>query len=128
LTTHRQVSNEQYTTTTTITEGLDVLMPLEEAEAKFDNKEILEIDVKEKTWIYLVIDDKLKYSMLLEPGEDKRWTADKGFFLKIGNAGGITITYNGVKYGPPGRKGQVIRLYLPKDLGKLTPLTSTLQK
>ncbi len=100
--------------------SLDVVIPLEEAEARFDNKELLEIKTLEETWIYLVIDDKLKYSMLLEPGENKRWTAEKGFFLKIGNAGGIEITYNGVNYGVPGSTGQVMRLHLPDDLQRLS--------
>jgi transcriptional regulator with XRE-family HTH domain len=108
------------TSTPTLSNGIDVVMPLEEAEAKFDNRQLLEINTLDETWIYLVIDNKLKYSMLLEPGDNKRWSAESGFFLKIGNAGGIEITYNGIKYGIPGKKGQVIRLHLPEDLQKLS--------
>ncbi|RME66194.1 MAG: helix-turn-helix domain-containing protein [Nitrospirae bacterium] len=117
--------HDKKTTTNTIAHvsrpSIDVLIPVEQAEAKFENKEVLEIDTLEETWIYLVIDNNLKYSMLLEPGEKKKWTADKGFFIKIGNAGGIEITYNGKRYSPPGQKGQVVRLNLPQDLSKLTP-------
>lgn len=102
--------------------SIDVLIPVTQAEARFENKEVLEINTLEETWVYLVIDDKLKYSMLLEPGEKKKWTADNGFFLKIGNAGGIEITYNGKRYNPPGQKGQVIRLNLPQELSRLTPV------
>ncbi len=87
--------------------------PVTPAEADYRNKHVLEIDVMEKTWLYLKIDDNLSYSMLLEPGQRKVWTADRGFFVKVGNAGGIRLTLDGKDLGVPGKRGRVVRLTLP---------------
>jgi transcriptional regulator with XRE-family HTH domain len=95
------------------------ISPVEVAEADYTNKHVLEINTIEETWIYLKIDNDLSYSMLLKPGETKRWTAKEGFFLKIGNAGGINIAFDGQMLGAPGKRGHVVRLRLPEDLKKL---------
>jgi transcriptional regulator with XRE-family HTH domain len=95
------------------------LSPVEVAEADYTNRHVLEVNTIEETWIYLKIDNDLSYSMLLKPGETKRWTAKEGFFLKIGNAGGINISFDGQMLGAPGKRGHVVRLRLPEDLEKL---------
>ena len=89
--------------------------PIAPAEADYTNKHVLEIEAVEETWLYLKIDDNLIYSMLLEPGQKKSWTGNKRFFLKIGNAGGIRLTFDGKALGSPGKRGHVVRLTLPQD-------------
>ncbi len=108
------------------TKGLSLnLNPINTAEADYTNRHILEVNTLEETWIYLKIDENLSYSMLLQPGENKKWTAKDGFFLKIGNAGGIEITFDGKEIGVPGKRGQVMRISLPGDLKRFLPEEDT---
>jgi len=90
--------------------------PVEPAEADYTNKHVLEIRAVEDTWIYLKIDDNLSYSMILKPGQKRIWTGDRQFFLKVGNAGGIRLTFDGKELGAPGKRGYVVKLTLPQDI------------
>lgn len=87
---------------------------LDSAEADYANKHLLEIRAVEDTWISIRIDDNLTYSMHLKPGQKRSWAGEKSFFLKIGNAGGIRITFDGKYLGAPGKRGHVVRIALPE--------------
>jgi hypothetical protein len=50
---------------------------------------------------------------MLYPEESKTWKADKRLRIKIGNAGGIILNYNGKDIGKPGKEGQVVTLFFP---------------
>ncbi len=39
----------------------------------------------------------------------------QGFFLTIGNGGGVELKLNGESLGIPGKAGKVVRLRIPKD-------------
>lgn len=73
----------------------------------------LELIAKEETWILVTIDDKESRERLLKPGNRIKWTAQSVFALKIGNAGGIRVLFNGKEIGPLGEKGKVVKLRLP---------------
>ncbi len=90
--------------------------PVAPAEADYTNKHVLEITAIEDTWIFLRIDDNLSYSMILEPGQKRIWTGDRQFLLKVGNAGGIRLTFDGREIGAPGKRGHVVKLTLPQDI------------
>jgi len=90
--------------------------PVAPAEADYTNKHVLEIRAIEDTWIYLKIDDNLSYSMILKPGQNRIWTGDRQFILKVGNAGGIRLTFDGKEMGAPGKRGHVVKLILPQDI------------
>lgn len=74
---------------------------------------ILEVYATETTWLRVDIDKTRTKEILLRPGESVKWHAEQGFSLKIGNAGGIKLIFDGKEIGRPGEKGQVIRLTLP---------------
>ncbi|MEC4686289.1 MAG: RodZ domain-containing protein [Nitrospirota bacterium] len=93
--------------------------PVAPAEADYTNEHVLEITAVEDTWIYLKIDDNLSYSMILEPGQKRIWTGDRQFFLKVGNAGGIRLTFDGKEIGAPGKRGHVVKLTLPQDIKEI---------
>ncbi|VAX29774.1 hypothetical protein MNBD_NITROSPIRAE02-1177 [hydrothermal vent metagenome] len=93
--------------------------PVTPAEADYTNKHVLEITAIEDTWIFLRIDDNLSYSMILEPGQKRIWTGDRQFFLKVGNAGGIRLTFDGREIGAPGKRGHVVKLTLPQDIREI---------
>ncbi|MBU4321083.1 MAG: DUF4115 domain-containing protein [Thermodesulfovibrionales bacterium] len=75
----------------------------------------LEILASDKTWILVTIDNTETKEMLLNKGESAKLSAKDGFSLKIGNAGGIKLIFDGKDMGVPGENGKVITLNLPSD-------------
>ena len=73
----------------------------------------LEILASDKTWILVTIDNTETKEMLLNKGESAKLSAKNGFSLKIGNAGGIKLIFDGKDMGMPGENGKVITLNLP---------------
>lgn len=73
----------------------------------------LELIAKEETWVFVTIDDRDTRQKLLKPGHRIKWTAENGFALRIGNAAGIRVIFNGKDIGSLGEKGKVVRLKLP---------------
>ena len=75
---------------------------------------ILTANVKSRTWIAICIDDTSVKEYLFQPGQTPRWTAEKGFNILVGNAGGIEFSLNGKEIGNLGAQGQVVRIKLPE--------------
>ncbi len=75
----------------------------------------LEIRAIEPTWLQIISDKMNSQEMLIQPGETFRCQAKNSFSLKIGNAGGIRVFFNGKDIGKLGESGQVIRLNLPEN-------------
>jgi hypothetical protein len=75
---------------------------------------ILTANVKSRTWIAICIDDTPVKEYLFQPGQTPRWTAEKGFNILVGNAGGIEFSLNGKEIGNLGPQGQVVRIKLPE--------------
>ncbi len=59
-------------------------------------------------------DGKSTAEVDMDEGEVKIYQAVKSFKIKIGNAGGIDIQYNGKPLGVLGVTGQVVELNLPE--------------
>lgn len=73
----------------------------------------LELIASEETWVFVNIDNRESRERLLRPGSRIRWTAKNAFSLRIGNAGGTKVIFNGKEIGPLGGKGKVVKLRLP---------------
>ncbi|VBB47667.1 conserved hypothetical protein [uncultured Desulfatiglans sp.] len=73
----------------------------------------LKMQVMKRTWVKIFVDDQRPEERIFVPGEEKVWHAEKGFEMRIGNAGGISLELNGQPVQNLGREGQVIRLNLP---------------
>jgi hypothetical protein len=68
----------------------------------------------EKTWLRVIIDDEIQKDLFLNPGQKAEWSAQKGFLLNVGNAGGVRLTLDGTELPQLGASGRVIRnLRLP---------------
>ena len=68
----------------------------------------------DKSWVQVVMDDGKSTSEVdMDEGEVKIYQAVKNFKIKIGNAGGIDIQYNGKALGVLGVTGQVVEIDLP---------------
>jgi cytoskeleton protein RodZ len=78
----------------------------------------LDVEVRERTWVKLIVDGAPAREVILNPGTRAVWKAEKAFDLLIGNAGGLVLEFNGKKLGALGASGQVVRLRLPEDFEK----------
>ncbi len=76
---------------------------------------VLKAVIKERTWVRISVDDQPPREYIFEPGSDPVWSAKAGFELLIGNAGGIALELNGQRIEGLGKRGQVVRLKLPRD-------------
>ncbi len=74
----------------------------------------LGITAKETTWLAIRFSDGRKDEALLQPGDSKNWTFSGRATLKIGNAGGIDIRFDGKDLGAPGTPSEVMTLTLPE--------------
>jgi len=68
-----------------------------------------------RTWIEVIIDNALPFEVTLFPGEEVSWEGKNRIELKIGNAGGIEITANGVPLKSFGKTGEVVRLIFERN-------------
>jgi cytoskeleton protein RodZ len=75
----------------------------------------LRIEAVEKVWIHAVIDGgREEKDIILDPGHTVEWSANEGFLITLGNAGGVKINLDGRDLPPLGESGQVVRnLRLP---------------
>ncbi|HHL40455.1 MAG TPA: helix-turn-helix domain-containing protein [Deltaproteobacteria bacterium] len=100
--------------------GLEAEAPPPEArsaapEAGTDGGHTLVVNASGPVWLKIFIDDGEPFEALLRPGERIVRKASKGFYLVIGNAGGVELSFDGEPLGPLGKEGQVVRLRLPAE-------------
>ena len=70
------------------------------------------MEARELTWLRIKADHNPPYEILLKPGEKIEKSASQ-FMIDIGNAGGITIEFQGKSLGNLGKQGEVVHLSLP---------------
>ncbi|MGA1865195.1 MAG: DUF4115 domain-containing protein [bacterium] len=109
------IVSSEYTSVPLLTAFLDARTPIKEAygEMVAPKKELI-IRAGQMTWIDVKIDNNPNYDFLLYPGDVIKLEAQSKFSLLIGNAGGVTFTYEGEPFGPIGEPEEVVRLNLPK--------------
>ena len=70
------------------------------------------ITAEEEVWVRATVNGKVKFETTLEPHDSRTVDADGTVELRLGNAGGATITLNGNPIGPVGPKGQIRNVQL----------------
>jgi len=69
----------------------------------------LTLDLTADSWITLDVDGKTAVSDEMKRGDHRTFNAHDGFrFKTIGNAGGVSLTINGVRMAPMGKDGKVL--------------------
>ena len=66
-------------------------------------------------WIRIRFENGKHEEMLLRTGESKNWKFGGTALLRIGNAGGVTLKFDGKDLGVPGAPGKVLDLTLPQS-------------
>ncbi len=82
--------------------------------AKRKGSHTLTFKASKVTWIRVVIDGGDTKEVILRPGDTVSWKAKKGFFLVVGNAGGVEMTFDGKPSKKIGEPGQVVKFSLPR--------------
>lgn len=77
-----------------------------------ETKEVLKISAFEACWLGARIDDEDK-DMFLRPGESVIFKFENVLELKLGNAGGVNLVYNGHKYPLQAKSGEVRTIRFP---------------
>jgi cytoskeleton protein RodZ len=87
------------------------------------NHVVLNLSATEKTWLSITTTDgKRIFSGILEPSQTKTLTAPEEAKMKVGNAGGLEVLWNGKPIGPIGPRGQVrVVLFTPENFQILGP-------
>lgn len=70
-----------------------------------------------KTWVAVIVDNKSQKTYMLYPGDVQEWQAKKNIIIKIGNAGGVKLNYNGKNLGKLGKEKEVITMNFPMKTG-----------
>ena len=69
----------------------------------------LRLDITERTWMRVTIDDEVVFEGMARKGDDPyQWEAQKGVTLLTGNASGIYVTINDIELGKLGGRGEVV--------------------
>ncbi|NTU42685.1 MAG: DUF4115 domain-containing protein [Nitrospirales bacterium] len=97
-----------------------------EANAMATKRHLLEITATDKVWVKIISDNAETKEALLNPGDKQSFQADSSFHIVIGNAGGVTMSYDGKDLGPLGDKGEVLKMALPEQNDP--PLTAAAEK
>jgi cytoskeletal protein RodZ len=88
-------------------------------QAPEDKKEHrLVIMASDTVWVQIRYENGKLEEALLRSGMLKDWSFSDTAVLKVGNAGGITLEFDGNDLGVPGKPGQVLNLNFPP--GKVT--------
>ena len=76
----------------------------------------LTITADQEAWLRVWVDGGQPRDMLLAVGTSRTLSAQTGFVITFGNAGGVRLTLNGDELPPAGKSGQVVRGFkLPRD-------------
>ena len=76
----------------------------------------LTITADQEAWLRVWVDGGRPRDMLLAVGTSRTLSAQTGFVITFGNAGGVRLTLNGDELPPAGKSGQVVRGFkLPRD-------------
>lgn len=84
----------------------------EEAEAIETVHELTAV-ITERCWVRVIADGDKIFERTMLPGETERWKAHQEIRLRLGNAGGVDLTYNDTHIGSPGKSGDVIEILFP---------------
>ena len=73
----------------------------------------LVISAEDTSWVQVIMDGSEKKESLLKRGESMTAEADNNISVVVGNAGGVSLKFDG-KELPAGKNGEVLRLTLPE--------------
>jgi|GEM_PF-548103 cytoskeleton protein RodZ len=70
-------------------------------------------NAKDTVWLKVGVDKEEPVEVTLKQGERFTWKASENISVIVGNAGGVTLTYNGKDFSGLGASGEVVGLKFP---------------
>lgn len=70
----------------------------------------VDVQISGRVWTQVESDGKVVFSGILNSGDKQTWTANDSLMLWTGNAGLVTVTYNGKSLGKLGSPGEVMKV------------------
>ena len=104
-----------------------IAIPVSDTTAVGDdvNQVVLNLNATEKTWLSITSDGKVLFSGILEPSQTKILHGHDEAKIKVGNAGGLEVRWNGKPIGPIGPRGQVrVIKFTPENFQIMSPSTT----
>jgi cytoskeleton protein RodZ len=65
--------------------------------------------VLQDAWLQVEVDGQRKFEGILKAGQTQTWQGKDDVFVWVGNAGGVSIVFNGQELGTMGAVGQVVK-------------------
>ena len=75
----------------------------------------LQVAASEATWLEVVMNGKMVFMGVLQPGQSRDLQNAEAARILVGNAGGVAMRWNGKDIGPIGPRGQVRRVVFNKE-------------
>ncbi len=82
---------------------------------------VLRLSATEKTWLSISSGGRQIFSGFLQPSESKTLTGLDIATMKVGNAAGIDVDWNGKPIGPLGTRGQVLTIRFTSQAFEIVP-------
>jgi cytoskeletal protein RodZ len=82
---------------------------MDTAVAKAQEKIVLVVKAKDKSWLSVKVDGKTVFRSILAKGTAESWQAREKIELTVGNAGAVELELNGKLLGKIGRPGQTLK-------------------
>src|ERR1700727_797635 len=83
---------------------------------------VLKLSATERTWLSISSGGKEIFAGILQPSESKTLTGLDRATMRVGNAGGIEVLWNGKVISPLGTRGQVLTIRItPEDFEIVPP-------
>ncbi len=87
--------------------GSQQLPPEQPATLPPTGKLLVSLAAKEAAWVSLTVDGRAVFAGILSPGDTKSFQGTESMSLRVGNAGGLEVHWNGQPVGSIGRRGEV---------------------
>ena len=82
----------------------------------------VKVSAIEPSWLSIVADGRQRFSGILEPDQSKAFEGREHGRVRIGNAGGLSLVFNGKRVGTVGPRGQVrVVVFTPEKYEVLDP-------
>jgi cytoskeleton protein RodZ len=91
-----------------------------------DGHAVLNLSATDEVWLSVTANGKEVFSGVLKPSQTKTLTGIEAAQMKVGNAGGLDVSWNGKPIGPIGPRGQVRTVVLTPENFEILPPTPVL--
>jgi cytoskeletal protein RodZ len=101
--------------------GTSMMQPEQQFPVEATGGVVLKLSATERTWLSISSGGKEIFSGVLQPSESKTLTGLDRATMKVGNAGGIEVRWNGKVLAPLGTRGQVLTIRITPEDYEIVP-------